>query len=79
LPAPEDVGEVYLCRERVHMRKSINGLSILGEQPLWGQDQDPAVERAGFVLWYKRLEKNRFAWPLSGDEAIMSISGRDLN
>ena len=36
-------------------------------------------ERTGFVLWYKRLEKNRFGWPLSGDEEIVPLSGRELN
>ena len=90
----EDV-EVYLCRDPVDMRKSINGLSILVEQALALDPFRPHLfvfcnrkrdkikilywERTGFVLWYKRLEKNRFAWPLSGDEEVVALSGRELN
>lgn len=92
---PGDDVEVYLCRECVDMRKSINGLSILVEQTLGFDPFAPTLfafcnrkrdkikilywERTGFVLWYKRLEKNRFAWPLSGDEEIVTLTGRELN
>jgi transposase len=92
---PADEVEVYLCRERVDMRKSINGLSILVEQALGLDPFSPRLfvfcnrkrdkikilywERTGFVLWYKRLEKNHFAWPLSGHEEIVSLTGRELN
>jgi hypothetical protein len=31
------------------------------------------------VLWYKRLEKNRFAWSLPGKGDVVTLSGRDLN
>ncbi len=90
----EDV-EVYLCRESVDMRKSINGLSILVEQAL-GLDPFPPQlfvfcnrkrdkikilywERTGFVLWYKRLEQHRFAWPADTSEPVVTLSGRELN
>lgn len=92
---PGDDVEVYLCRDVVDMRKSINGLSILAEQTL-GLDPFAAQlcvfcnrkrdkvkilywERSGFVLWYKRLEKQRFPWPDDGDEAVVSMTGRELN
>ena len=87
--------EVFLCRQAVDMRKSINGLSVLVEQAL---DLDPFAEqlfvfcnrkrdkvkilyweRSGFVLWYKRLEKERFPWPREGAEAVVSMTGRELN
>ena len=77
---PDDDVSVYLCREVVDMRKSINGLSILVEEVLSLDPFGPMLfvfcnrkrdkvkilywERTGFVLWYKRLEKNRFAWSL---------------
>jgi transposase len=91
---PGDDVDVYLCREFVDMRRSINGLSVLVEQAL---GLDPFArrlfvfcnhkrdkikilywERTGFVLWYKRLEKDRFAWPLSSEETV-SLTGRELN
>ena len=89
----EDV-PVYLCREIVDMRKSINGLSILVEEGLSLDPFGPVLfvfcnrkrdkikilywERTGFVLWYKRLEKHRFAWPVVG-ERVVTLSGRELN
>jgi transposase len=87
--------EVYLCREAVDFRKSINGLSILVEEAL---GLDPFAEklyvfsnrkrdkvkilyweRSGFVLWYKRLEKDRFPWPDAQAESVVSMTGRELN
>jgi transposase len=92
---PGDDIEVYLCRDVVDMRKSINGLSILVEEALGLDPFAPRLfvfcnrkrdkikvlywERTGFVLWYKRLEKNRFAWPLSSDGEIVRLTGRELN
>ncbi len=92
---PREQVEVFLCREAVDMRKSINGLSVLVEQAL---GLDPFAEqlfvfcnrkrdkvkilyweRSGFVLWYKRLEKERFPWPREGAEAVVSMNGRELN
>ena len=92
---PGDDVEVYLCRDIVDMRKSINGLSILVEQAL-GLDPFAAQlfvfcnrkrdkvkilywERSGFVLWYKRLEKHRFLWPDERADELVSMTGRELN
>ena len=77
---PGDDVEVYLCRDIVDMRKSINGLSILVEQTL-GLDPFAAQlfvfcnrkrdkvkilywERSGGGLGYKRREKHRWACPI---------------
>lgn len=92
---PSDEIPVYLCREAVDMRQSINGLSIRVEQGLELDPFAPALfvfcnrkrdkikvlywERTGFVLWYKRLEKHRFAWSLPGDAEVLSLTGRELN
>ncbi len=92
---PGDEVAVYLCREVVDMRKSINGLSILVEEGLSLDPFGPSLfvfcnrkrdkvkilywERTGFVLWYKRLEKNRFAWSLPGSDDVVTLSGRELN
>jgi transposase len=89
----EDV-RVYLCREAVDMRKSIDGLAVLVEQGLALDPFAPALfvfcnrrrdkvkllywERTGFVLWYKRLEKHRFAWARPGGEETVTLTGREL-
>jgi len=86
---------VFLCREVVDMRKSIDGLSSFVEQEL---DLDPFAsalfvfcnrkrdkvkvlywERSGFAIWYKRLEKERFPWPTAGADRVVSLTGRELN
>ena len=79
---PGEEVEVFLCREAVDLRKSINGLSILVEEALGLDPFAPQLfvfcnrkrdkvkilywERTGFVLWYKRLERDRFVWPEEG-------------
>ncbi len=35
-------------------------------------------ERNGFVLWQKRLERDRFHWP-RGDGETVILSGQELN
>jgi transposase len=86
---------VYLCRRPVDFRKSINGLSILVEQELERDPFAEALfvfcnrkrdkikilyfEGSGFVLWYKRLEKDRFAWLGPSGDPIATYSGRELN
>lgn len=90
-PAPEI--EVYLYADVVDMRKSIDGLATLVEQEMAlspmqeamfvfcnrGRDKIKLLywERNGFILWYKRLEKQRFRWPEPG--TVISITGRELN
>jgi transposase len=36
-------------------------------------------ERNGFVLWQKRLEKDRFPWPRDEEEDVLTVTGRELN
>ena len=92
-PAPEVA--VYLCREIVDMRKSIGGLSALVEQQLGLDPFQPTLyvfcnrrrdkikvlywERSGFVLWYKKLEKERFPWLRGAGESSAKMTGRELN
>ena len=92
---PLDDAQVYLCRDVVDMRKSINGLSLLVEQTLGLDPFAPQLfvfcnrkrdkvkilywERSGFVLWYKRLEKHRFPWPREANEQTLTVTGRELN
>lgn len=85
--------KVFLAVGVTDMRKSINGLSILvADQmdldPFTGhlfafcnRKRDIIKilywDRNGFCLWYKRLEKDRFAWPESQEEVI-DLDGRQL-
>ena len=92
---PNDAVAVLLCRDPVDFRKSINGLSILVEEGLERDPFSPQLfvftnrkrdkvkilywERSGFVLWYKRLEKQRFPWPRGEGEEVVPMTGRELN
>lgn len=35
-------------------------------------------DKTGFALWYKRLEKQRFHWPKSHDDAVIAGSADQL-
>lgn len=92
---PAETVRVHLCREPVDFRKQINGLSILVAEELAldpfsaqvfafcnrRRDQVKLLtwERNGFVLWQKRLEKDRFPWPREGEEGVLEVAGRELN
>ena len=92
---PTENVEVLLCREVVDFRKSINGLSVLVEEHLQLDPFGPQLfvfcnrrrdklkilywERNGFVLWYKRLEKQRFPWPRRDRSDVLEMTGRELN
>jgi transposase len=92
LRPPADVA-VYLYADPVDMRKSIDGLSVLVEQEMAlspnlhavfvfcnrGRDKIKMLcwERNGFIVWYKRLEQQRFQWPKIDDTLV--LSGRELN
>ena len=85
-----DVSTVYLHRDAVDFRKSINGLVLIVEQEMAlspfadalfvfcnkSRDKLKLVywDKTGFCLWYKRLEKAKFKWPRQHDEAVLSLS-----
>jgi transposase len=85
-----DVGEIYLHRDSVDFRKSINGLVLIVEQEMKlspfvdalfvfcnkGRDKTKVLywDRTGFCLWYKRLEKARFKWPHQGQNPVRSLT-----
>ena len=92
----EDGPQVYPCVEPVDGRKQINGLAQLVQDQLelnpfaeqlfvfTNKRKDRCRilywERSGFVLWLKRLEKDRFPWPRAGGhEATVTLEPAQLN
>ena len=86
--------KVYVHREAVDFRKSINGLAALVEQGL-GLDPFAAAlyvfgnrrrnrvkilgwETNGFWLMMKRLEAERFVWPRT-DRAVIELTIEQLH
>lgn len=89
------ITQVYLHRAAIDMRRQIDGLAalvtgVMKENPLSGslfvfinkrRDKLKMLmwERNGFVLWYKRLEKDKFAWPVRSTDEVLTLSGEQLN
>jgi transposase len=92
---PRSDAQVYLYTGKVDMRKSIDGLAALVQNELALNSLQPAIfvfcnrqhdkikllywERNGFVIWYKRLEQQRFQWLKTPSEMAQGISGKELN
>lgn len=85
--------KVYLHREAVDFRKSINGLAALVEQSM-GLDPFAGAayafrnrrcdriklliyDRTGFWLLMKRLEQDRFVWPRRS-QAVLELTAEQL-
>ena len=78
---------VYLHRDPVDFRKSINGLSIIVDQVMELDLISPSLfvfcnrsrdklkvlywDQTGFALWYKRLESDKFKWPRKHDQSTI--------
>lgn len=85
-----DLEFVYLHREPVDFRKSIDGLSLIVDQAMGLSVFESALfvfcnrrrdklkilywDSSGFCLWYKRLEKERFKWPRKREENIIALT-----
>lgn len=86
---------VYLHRKPVDFRKAINGLCVIVEQEMDMSPYNESLfifcnrsrdklkilhwDQTGFVLWYKRLEKEKFKWPLSEPEEVIQMNEQSLN
>lgn len=80
---------VYISREKVDMRKSINGLCAIVQESFEMNAFTGALfvfmngnktrlkilywDKDGFALYYKRREKGRFFWP-SSDETKGTVT-----
>lgn len=86
---------VYLHRDTVDFRKSINGLSIIVEQSMNLSPYDSALfvfcnksrdklkvlywDKTGFCLWYKRLEQDKFKWPKKSLSEVVILSTEQMD
>ncbi|SBS27137.1 IS66 Orf2 like protein [Marinomonas spartinae] len=86
--------EIYLYRQPVDFRKAALGRAAIVEQEQGRNPFDGALyaftnrrynnikcvfwEDNGFVLYYKALAEEKFRWS-KGDEAIMSLTGQQIN
>lgn len=87
--------EVFLHRNAVDFRKSIDGLVAIVEQELSRDAYTGALfvfcnkaknklkllywDKSGFALWYKRLEKQRFKWHSNVDEQTFVLTEQQLH
>ena len=103
MKTPFHFDKIFLCRNHVDMRKQMASLAVLiselmGESPFTNalfifvsknRKCIKAVywDRAGYALWQKRLEKQKFFWPvhldgknivLSAEEVEMLLNGVNL-
>jgi len=90
-----DVNAVYLHRDMVDFRKSINGLSVIVEQSMNLTLYDSSLfvfcnkrrdklkilywDSSGFCLWYKRLEKEKFRWPRKDSHDVVNLNEEQLH
>ena len=86
---------IYLHRQFVDFRKSINGLSVIVEAEMDLPTMTGALfifcnksrdklkvlywDKTGFALWYKRLEKDKFKWPQRLNEQCIELNDQQLN
>jgi len=86
---------VYLHRLPVDFRKAINGLALIVQEEMSLDPFSEAYfvfvnrsrdrikllywERNGFCLWHKRLEKDKFIWPLRHANTVITLTTRELN
>lgn len=91
----QDVVAVYLHREPVDFRQSINGLSVIVEAQMGLSALSGALfvfcnkrrdklkllywDNSGFALWYKRLEQETFKWPRRMNETVITLREEQLH
>lgn len=95
MKSPSEFKKVFIHREPVDMRKSINGLSEIVQLSEMGSLMEPHLfvfsgkrrdtikilyfDKSGFCLWQKRLEKDKFPWPKKITESIVKITPTQLS
>jgi transposase len=86
---------IYLHRDVVDFRKSINGLSVIVDEAMGLSPFESGIfvfcnrrrdklkvlywDKTGFALWYKRLEKDKFKWPHKTTEQTLMLNHEQWN
>jgi transposase len=89
------IERVFLHRAPVEMRRQIDGLAMLAKDVIQQDPTGGALfafinarrnklklllwEKNGFILWYKRLEREKFHWPRPCSGAVITLSVEQLN
>ena len=87
---PEDFEGIFIHRDRVDMRKAINGLSEIVAEAGMGDIRGANLfvfsgrsksvikvlywDKTGFALWQKRLEEARFPWPKKDPGTVVKLT-----
>ena len=87
--------KIFIHRDSVDMRKSINGLSEIVESASMGNLMEPHLfvftgrrrhvvkvlyfDKSGFALWMKRLEQDKFPWPKKLTDSVVSVTPEQLS
>ncbi len=95
MKSPAQFKKVFIHRDYVDMRKSINGLSQIVELASMGNLMEPHLfvfsgktrtaikilyfDRSGFCIWQKRLEQDKFPWPKKSLDVVVSITPEQLS
>ena len=82
--------QIYLHRQAVDFRKSINGLSVIVQDEMQLSLVSRSIfvfcnkprthlkvlywDATGFALWQKRLEKDKFKWPSMLRDSTVTIN-----
>ncbi len=90
-----DAPEIYLYRQPVDFRKSINGLSQMVESCMSLSPFSGVLflftnkaknklkllywDKTGFALWYKQLAKEKFKWPTNHKATQLLLSETELH
>lgn len=90
----ESFSAIYIHRDPVDMRKSINGLSIIVDQAMKLDLQSSSLflfsnrkrshvkmlyfDRTGFALWLKKLDQSKFPWPKDFEEDVVTVDHANL-
>lgn len=89
------INQVYLAVGATDLRKSIDGLALIVQESFkldpfsnclfvfCNRKQDKVKilqwDHNGFWLYYKRLEKGKFKWPVGSTQDKIAITQREFN